>query len=258
MAFKADSPLYSRKVTKSSTRTVEQRSPTKTVTRTTTHTKTVVVTTSPSGSVPRPPPSPQFSDSDNPNDDAVIEFATDSEEEEEIPPPTYTPMASGTHPTNHSQPVRPPRSQSVPLPRPQTARPPRSSHSPPATTSGTADTSNDEQIAAYYESRYPGLVPYPGKPENASLRGTSLYYVVTAGRSVGIFTDWNYASSLVSGVSNASHQRHTRSFRAWLAYRHAWASKSIRILDNHQDTAPLHTQILDNGLDRQLGNLSLI
>ncbi|KAK1230271.1 hypothetical protein PQX77_006646 [Marasmius sp. AFHP31] len=117
---------------------------------------------------------------------------------------------------------------------------------------------NDDQVAAFYEARYPGRVPSPGEPDNASLRGFPIYYVVTAGRSVGIFTDWNYASSLVNGVRHASHRSYTQSFRAWTTYRCAWESKKIRVLETYQDAAPLYTQIVDNGLDQDFGNLSLI
>ncbi|KAK1229014.1 hypothetical protein PQX77_007941 [Marasmius sp. AFHP31] len=151
---------------------VEKHKTKSTVTSTTTtRTKTVVVTESPSQSVPKAPryPSPPddsntYSDNNDPNNDAIIQFATDSEEESS--PPTSTSRATSVYVTTRSEIPRQPSSSPDMVHRPA-AEPER--------------PTNDDQVAAFYEARYPGQVPFPGKLDNACLRGFPIYYVVTAG-----------------------------------------------------------------------------
>ncbi|KAL0566104.1 hypothetical protein V5O48_015910, partial [Marasmius crinis-equi] len=115
---------------------------------------------------------------------------------------------------------------------------------------------NDREIRAWYEARYPGKVPHP-----FTLRGFAIshatYYVVTAGTSVGIFTDWNHAGEFVTGIKGNKHESHTRFYRAWLAYHYQWKRKKVRVLGKFQDTAPLDTQIQDSGLNLAMDNLTV-
>ncbi|KAL0058495.1 hypothetical protein AAF712_014812 [Marasmius tenuissimus] len=122
---------------------------------------------------------------------------------------------------------------------------------------GAADESSDHHIVAYYEERYPGRVPQPKDLTNEPDPKFPMYYIVTAGRSVGIFTDWNLVSDLVMGVSKARFYKRKEYVQAWAAYRYSWASKRVRVLQTHQDSAPLHTQLADSGLDFSLGNAPL-
>ncbi|KAL0058927.1 hypothetical protein AAF712_014370 [Marasmius tenuissimus] len=251
------SPSYTQTISKTYTRKVEQKGPSKVTTRTTTCTKTLVLIEDQPQSTHRPPPSSSLDpadDSDDPNDDAQISFATDTEAEFS-PSPTPDHLRSSAYYTARSQSPCP-----CPRPRPHPQRTRTPSVAPHRADSqplpGTANTANDDDIIAYYEVRYPGRVPHPDF-YNGCNTNCSDYYVVTAGKSVGIFTQWTVASDLVSGVRHAKHESYTEYYRAWLAYREQWASKNIRVLGTYQDSAPLSTQIADSGLESSLGNLTL-
>ncbi|KAL0571459.1 hypothetical protein V5O48_010511, partial [Marasmius crinis-equi] len=103
-------------------------------------------------------------------------------------------------------------------------------------------TESDDTIEAYYQARYPGRVPHPNSYQSLPVN-LGQYYVISGGKSVGIFTDWNNAAEFVLRVRNNKYQLHTKSWKAWLAYRHEWESKHIRVLGYCQDMAPLETQI---------------
>ncbi|KAJ8088988.1 hypothetical protein PM082_014235 [Marasmius tenuissimus] len=245
-----NSPSYTRTVTKTHTRKVEESPSVKITTRTVTRTTTVVVPKTPS-QPPNQPDAPSFStpesadDSDNPNDDATIQFATDSESEgEPLPPSPSPPARTGSSgyltPTINS---RPP-SSSRPGPAASAAIPP-----------GTANVSGDDEIHAYYEKLYPGRVPHPDTYKDSN--NWSEYHVVSKGRSVGIFPSWNITTALVTGVRRAGYCRFDLHYQAWLAYRQAWGSKELEILNAYQNTAPLDSQIANSGLDSSFQNLTL-
>ncbi|KAK1235911.1 hypothetical protein PQX77_000844 [Marasmius sp. AFHP31] len=227
-------PTYSRTVTQTSTQKVEKSGRYKSTTLTTNRTTTVLVrercsSTGHQSGTGAPQPSDS---SDNPDDDATIEFATDSDED--LPPSSPTPHSNG--------------SQSSPC---------LSSQSMPERTGpGPADTSSDRLLTAYYEERYPGRVPQPKDLREPETK-FPVYYVVSSGKSVGIFTDWNLVSDLVLGVSKARFRKYKQYVHAWAAYRYAWASMRVRVLQTHQDSAPLHTQVTDSGMDFSLGNIIL-
>ncbi|KAK1225662.1 hypothetical protein PQX77_011386 [Marasmius sp. AFHP31] len=234
---------FSRTVTKTSIRRVEKSGASKVTTCTTSRTTTVVVregsvpsdNQTSSTSAPQPP-----DDSDNPDDDATIEFATDSDSD--FLPSSH--ISSRVH-LGGSVPAS---SQSSPH---------LSSRSIPSKSEPqTSDTNSDCLVAAYYEERYPGRVPQPRDLKEPEPR-SPIYYVVTSGRSVGIFTDWNLVSNLVMGVSKASFHKHKQFVKAWVAYRYSWASMRVHVLQAHQDCAPLHTQLTDSGLEFSLGNITL-
>ncbi|KAL0058195.1 hypothetical protein AAF712_015145 [Marasmius tenuissimus] len=78
----------------------------------------------------------------------------------------------------------------TPQSRPQTlsfSPPPIPTATMPAP--GTANTSSDNQIAAFYEACFPRKVPHPDQYRESFGRKCSLLYVVTIGTSVGIFYD---------------------------------------------------------------------
>ncbi|KAK1225154.1 hypothetical protein PQX77_011910 [Marasmius sp. AFHP31] len=233
-------PVKSQTRTRSHTQTITKQSPGKFLTRTTTtiHTTTVVIGNPPSSSQSRTSKtSSTHDDSDDPNEDATITFATDSDND-------HTPtVVSATPPISPALSSRPSRS----LP-PASSLPPSSPAPSISAPSSRLERDTEDHITAYYEHRYPGKVPHPDTLIPSASRPT-YYYVVTAGVQVGIFTDWNHTSSLVTGISGAAHQRQRRFHRAWLVYNQEYRARRVRILSEHQDTAPLHAQIQDNGLE---------
>ncbi|KAJ8083442.1 hypothetical protein PM082_009316 [Marasmius tenuissimus] len=228
------------------TRTVTEQSPGKVITRTTT--RTTVVTESPSrssraSSSYKPTSSRQSTrhdDSDNPNEDATILFTTDLEPETASSSATVSNTYGTPRSTTRSQPSPPPSQASSPT------------SSPPTAESG--DT--EESLARFYEVRYPGKVPDP-QTLRAPATTTRMFYVVTAGVEVRIFTDWNKASSLVTGISGAWHESQRRFYQAWLVYYKCYMSRSIETLDEYQNTAPLDMQLADHGLDDLVNSLSI-
>ncbi|KAK1217084.1 hypothetical protein PQX77_020268 [Marasmius sp. AFHP31] len=119
-----------------------------------------------------------------------------------------------------------------------------------------AQNDDDGQIVAFYERRYPGSIPHP-RTIVAVAPSPPRYYVVTAGRQVGVFVHWPTVSTLVTGISGAKFKGYRRFHQAWLAYYREYAGKAIQILDDYQDTAPLHTQLVDIGLEHLVHDLSL-
>ncbi|KAL0567468.1 hypothetical protein V5O48_014521 [Marasmius crinis-equi] len=114
----------------------------------------------------------------------------------------------------------------------------------------------DESTIAFYAARYPGRVPHPNQ-----LRGSAtkypIYYVISRGTSVGIFTDWNIVGEFVLGVKGNKYQGYNRFHRAWCAYREEWCRKDICVLSHYQDMAPVETQVQDSGLDLAMDNITL-
>ncbi|KAL0057715.1 hypothetical protein AAF712_015630 [Marasmius tenuissimus] len=248
-------PSYTRTISKTHTHKVEQKGSTKVTTRTMTRTKILVLVEEPQ-STPHPSdsnPVHPADDSDDPNDDAQISFATDSESEmSSSPTPDQSCLSDNDYLTARSQSSHP-RRFTPSTSAPSTSTPSLTgSHPAP----GTANTSNDKEVIAFYNARYPGRVPHP-EFYNGSNTNCSQYYVVTGGKSVGMFTDWSIASDLVSGVRHAKYQSYPEYYQAWLAYQEQWATKKLRVLGTYQDTAPLSTQIADSGLESSIGNLTL-
>ncbi|KAL0063574.1 hypothetical protein AAF712_009491 [Marasmius tenuissimus] len=180
----ATSPSWARTITKTYTRKVEERSPGKVTIRTTSRTSKEAVTKTPvpTARPPREPtPHEDFDDSDDPNEDATISFATDSEDESHptSPPPSWMNLTAYT--TASSQPPTRPSSTVIP------AVP--AAHVGDPVAAGAGNPGNEGAVSAYYEARYPGLVPHLDKIDVHPTK-FKLYYVVTGGTSVGIFTDW--------------------------------------------------------------------
>ncbi|KAL0566396.1 hypothetical protein V5O48_015620 [Marasmius crinis-equi] len=229
-------PPKTRIVTKTITRTVEERTPDKSITCTKSRSSRLEIVTTPSEAHHTPPSvlNNASDDSDDPNDDATITFATDSEDESH-PPSIF--LSTQTH-VSLSPSISSVSSLS------------RSSDCPPNI------PDSDRPLVAHYEARYPGKVPHPNTLK-AKRTEFSPYYVVFAGLSVGIFGDWEAASDLVTGVSHAKHRSYPRFHQAWFAYFKAYQARRIRVLGQHQDTAPVEYQIADSGLEPGFANISL-
>ncbi|KAJ8093371.1 hypothetical protein PM082_020228 [Marasmius tenuissimus] len=260
-------PTKTRSKTKTYTSTVTDQSPGRVVTRTTTRTTVEVITETPTSSTPtsnrstsrRSQSTASDADIDNPNDDATISFSTAADTSTITPPslrssrPATTPQSqcslrsSTTSRSQQSQPpsLAPQRSGST-------------STSAHVTTATSSARSMDHELISYYEDRYPGKVPHPQTlASEVNRTSTKQFYVVTSGLQVGIFTNWTFAASLVIGVSRAKHESHGKFYDAWIVYYREYRAKNIHVLSEYQDTAPLQTQLVDNGLAEDVANLSL-
>ncbi|KAL0566352.1 hypothetical protein V5O48_015660 [Marasmius crinis-equi] len=230
-------PSKSRVVTKTSTRTVEERTPDKTIIRTKTHSSRLEIVKTPTvhtlPTIPGGVDGTSSNDSD-PNEDATITFATDSEDETS-PPSVF--LSTRTHASLS------PSISSV------------SSLSMSSVACPSKIPDSDRHLSAYYEARYPGKIPHPSTL-TTDRTNFSPYYVVFAGLSVGIYDDWDEVSDLVTGVSHAKHRSYPRYYHAWLAYFKAYHARRLRVLGRHQDTAPVEHQIVDSGLESGFANIS--
>ncbi|KAL0567209.1 hypothetical protein V5O48_014783 [Marasmius crinis-equi] len=226
-------PTKTRTVTRTRSKIVEERTPDKVVSRSVTYTRTEVVTETPRrNALSRGCRSPV----------PTIDLSSDSED-------TATPPGSPLGSLHKSDSFSTARSKSPTSSRFSSSISSTSSLNPSITTSEEPipRAESDETIEAYYHARYPGKVPHPNSYRSLSVN-LGEYYVISGGKSVGIFTDWNNAAEFVLGVRNNKYQRHTESWKAWLAYRHEWETKRVRVLGECQDTAPLETQIQDLSL----------
>ncbi|KAK1227507.1 hypothetical protein PQX77_009483 [Marasmius sp. AFHP31] len=235
--------------TETLTRTTTVRSPRKVTTRTITTSSTRTITTPTPTSTPSrqeqsrsPDPSEEFDELDDPNEDASITFASAMSS-----PPTPPPS-----PSQHTL----PRSNRLSPSTVRTELPSSGARAAAASHSASAGRDNNNNISEFYERRYPGRVPHP-EAIIPVVPSPPCYYSVTAGLQVGVFGDWNLASSLVTGVSGARFKGHRRFHQAWLAYYQEYMRKEIKILDEYQNTAPLRTQLVDLGLDHLFHDLSL-
>ncbi|KAL0563248.1 hypothetical protein V5O48_018826 [Marasmius crinis-equi] len=232
-------PTKTRTVTKSRLEVVEERMPDKVVSRSVTYTCTEVITERlrrkhPACSHGRRSPiqtTNLLSDSDN-SDNTASPLASLDESDLFSTASSEAPTTSGLSSSISS-------TSSL---NPSTTTTPASCHEEPI-----PRAESDETIQAYYQACYPDKVPHPNLFRSLPVNQGD-YYVVSGGKSVGIFTNWNYAAEFVLGVRKSKYKHYTTSWQAWLGYRSEWETKQIRVLGQYQDTAPLETQIKDMAL----------
>ncbi|KAL0567343.1 hypothetical protein V5O48_014655 [Marasmius crinis-equi] len=233
-------PTKSRTVTKSRSEVVEERTPDKgtpVVSRSVTYTRTEVVT-----ETPRRNHCAHRRGRRSPGQ--TTNLSSDSDDSDD----TASPLSN----LDESDPFSPARSESSTTSGLSSSISSTSSLNPSATPASRPEepiprAESDETIQAYYQTRYPGKVPHPNSFRSLPVNQGD-YYVVSGGKSVGIFTNWNYAAEFVLGVRKNKYKHYTTSWQAWLGYRSEWETKQIRVLGQYQDTAPLETQIEDMAL----------
>ncbi|KAL0575881.1 hypothetical protein V5O48_006103 [Marasmius crinis-equi] len=240
---KTGTPTRKRTVTKSRSEVIEEKTPDRVVYRSVTYSRTEVVTETPKrnhgrgrrSSVP------------------TLVSLSDSEDSTTCPPsPSSPPESQHDFTTRSESPTSSRLSSSIPSTSSLSPSVENTTPSHPDEPIPRAET--DDAIEAYYQSRYPGKVPHPDSYRSLPVNIGS-YHVISAGTSVGIFTDWTHASHFVLGVSKNRHKEYRFSWQAWLAYRHAWESKHVRVLGQYQDTAPLETQLEDMTLGGRLADI---
>ncbi|KAK1216232.1 hypothetical protein PQX77_021146 [Marasmius sp. AFHP31] len=116
--------------------------------------------------------------------------------------------------------------------------PPCSPSIPPSSPSSlSASSSASLSNTGYYSTRYP-TVPIPTPEELREHRFEApMYYTVTAGTSVGIFSSWLQVAPLTVGYRRSQQKKYPTFEEAWMAYSEAYNNHRVMVVDKGGDLA---------------------